>query len=712
MKLFKFLESGDDSSAAAKPSLTPHAIDLVQASFNRVAPRAAQLAEHFYKTLFTRHPEVRAMFPQNMAAQRGKLIAALQLVIANLKRPESIVDKVKELGARHVGYGTVDAHYPVVGAVLLDTLAEFDGSKFDSETRDAWATAYGLVADIMKQGMQQAAHSSSQEKPMLDQGKSKVAARAAGPAVRYDASVDNTDSDQMENKLRVLQALDKLQARIEFTPDGKILEANDNFLNTMGYALHEIQGQYHRMFVDTAYSQSNDYRDFWARLGRGECQSGEFHRVGKGGKSIWIQGSYCPVMDDNNRVVKVVKYAVDVTDAADKRNAAEAEMARLKGMVENSPNPTMLCDLDLNITYANPISVKTLKRLEQFLPIRAEQIVGSNIDIFHKNPAHQRRMLADPRNLPHTARIKVGPETLDLKVFAVYDENGKYNGPCLSWEIITERAAMEEREKQTMVKIEQSSAQLNEASSALTQIATQVASGATETSAQASRVAAVANQIKANVTSVASASEEMSSTVRGIASDAAQSAATARQARELASGANTTVQALSESSAAIGKVTKVISTIAQQTNLLALNATIEAARAGEAGKGFAVVANEVKELAKETARATEEISQQIEKIQGDTNKSVTSIGDIVKIIEQIDGYATSIAAAVEEQAATVRDIARNASEVSQGVGNVVENIDGVAQAAKDAERNAAMTQASSAGVAELATALGALVRKT
>jgi methyl-accepting chemotaxis protein len=374
---------------------------------------------------------------------------------------------------------------------------------------------------------------------------------------------------------------------------------------------------------------------------------------------------------------------------------ADPEHVMFRGLVENSPNPTMLCDRELTIRYANPIALKTLGRLEQYLPVRAHQIVGKSLDIFHKHPAHQRALLADPRNLPHSARIKLGPETLQLNVYALYDGAGNYMGPALSWEIISARAQMEDTV----------TGKLGGASQKLTAVAAQLAAGATQTSAQASRVAGAAEQMRTNVSSVASASEEMSATVREISSNASESAKTARQARELASGANRTVQALNASSVTIGKVTKVISTIAQQTNLLALNATIEAARAGEAGKGFAVVANEVKELAKETARATEEIAQQIETIQVDTGRSVLAIGDIVKIIESIDGYASSIAASVEEQATTVRDIARNANEVSAGVASVVDNIEGVAQAAKDAERNAAETQSAAVEVQEICAQL-------
>ena len=199
-------------------------------------------------------------------------------------------------------------------------------------------------------------------------------------------------------------------------------------------------------------------------------------------------------------------------------------------------------------------------------------------------------------------------------------------------------------------KFAETSRKLNQASEALDKASAQVSRGAERTASEASHVASAADEMKRNVNSVASAAGEMSATTKEIAANASESARTASDAKALATTANATVQALNAGALAIGKVTKVISTIAQQTNLLALNATIEAARAGEAGKGFAVVANEVKELAKQTARATEEISGQIDNIQGETKRSVDAIGTIAQVIEQIDGFASSIAASVEEQA--------------------------------------------------------------
>jgi methyl-accepting chemotaxis protein len=382
-----------------------------------------------------------------------------------------------------------------------------------------------------------------------------------------------------------------------------------------------------------------------------------------------------------------------------------------RAVIELSPNPTMICDRDFVIRYANRAALDKLVQIERYLAVPASRVVGSSVDVFHRNPAHQRRLLSDPRSLPHHARIQLGPEYLDLRVYALYNDTGDYVGPVLAWDIVTERAALEAREREAMKHMGVTAAKLTEASAVLGAVSSQLAAGAAQTATQAGRVATAADQIKTSVLTVASASEEMSATVREIAGNASEAARTARQAREQAGGANTTIQALSVSSSTIGKVTKVISTIAQQTNLLALNATIEAARAGEAGKGFAVVANEVKELAKETARATEEIAQQIERMQGDTQRSVSAIGEIVRVIEQIDGFASSIAASIEEQAATVREIARNASQVSNEIIHVVENVAGVATAAADGERHAAATQQSAREIDSFAQALTAIVAK-
>lgn len=178
-----------------------------------------------------------------------------------------------------------------------------------------------------------------------------------------------------------------------------------------------------------------------------------------------------------------------------------------------------------------------------------------------------------------------------------------------------------------------------------------------------------------------------------------------------ATNTNNTVATLGESSAEIGQIVKVITGIAQQTNLLALNATIEAARAGEAGKGFAVIANEVKELAKETAKATEDISQKIEAIQGDTGRSVEAISEIATIIDQISEFQNTIASAVEEQAATTSEIARSVTDASRGASEITSNMQAVASAAESTSSGAADSQQASSELARMAAELQTLVGK-
>jgi len=247
------------------------------------------------------------------------------------------------------------------------------------------------------------------------------------------------------------------------------------------------------------------------------------------------------------------------------------------------------------------------------------------------------------------------------------------------------------------------------AATQMNQLGDRLGHAAGETSTQASVVAHSADEVSGNVGTVATGTEEMSASIREIARNAADASRVASQAVRVAERTNGTVGKLGASSAEIGKVIKVITSIAEQTNLLALNATIEAARAGEAGKGFAVVANEVKELAKETAKATEEIGRKIDTIQGDTAEAVTAIREISDIIGEINQIQTSIAGAVEEQTATTNEISRNVSEAARSALEIARNIQGVAHAAQDASEGAVQSQASAAELARAARELQALV---
>ena len=237
----------------------------------------------------------------------------------------------------------------------------------------------------------------------------------------------------------------------------------------------------------------------------------------------------------------------------------------------------------------------------------------------------------------------------------------------------------------------------------------QMGVGAEETSAQANVVAAAADQVTRNLQTVAAATEEMTASIGEISKNASAAAGVAARAVAKARQANVTMDHLGVSSAEIGEVVKVINSIAQQTKLLALNATIEAARAGAAGKGFAVVANEVKELANETARATQQISEKINAIRTGTDGAVIAIAEIGDIIAQMHDISTTIASAVEEQTATTREIARNVSEAAIGESHVTENITSVAQAAENTSGGAHSTQTAAGELAGMAAELQKVV---
>jgi methyl-accepting chemotaxis protein len=448
--------------------------------------------------------------------------------------------------------------------------------------RDMWATIgrgkmfRGVVKNRAKDGVPY--YVDAVIAPILgENGKPK---RYLG--VRYDITEAETERQNMRG---IFRAIDNSYAYVEFDVDGNVLKANRNFLNLMEYSEDDVKGRHHRSFCDHATAASSEYQQFWPDLKSGRSKSGEFKRITKGGKEVWLQAVYSPVSDEVGRVVKVVKIASEITAAVRQRQSLEQV---LQGVSE---------------------SAQTLSSASEELSANSQQMVAN----------------------------------------------------------------------------------------------------AEETSAQAGVVSAAAQQVSSNVQTVAAGVEEMSASIREIAKNAQEAAKIAGVGVKASESATETISKLGLSSAEIGKVIKTITSIARQTNLLALNATIEAARAGEAGKGFAVVANEVKELAKETAKATEDISQKIETIQGDTRHAVAAISEINEVITKISDYQTTIATAVEEQTATTNEINRNVSEAAKGSSEIAENIVGVAEAARNTTMGASDTEKAAIELARMAAALQSTV---
>ncbi len=444
-----------------------------------------------------------------------------------------------------------------------------------------------------------------------------------------------------------------------------------------------------------------------------------------------------------------------------KLTRAWVESDKITAVVENLPINVMLADKNLQIQYVNPATRKTLKSLQDYIPVSAESLIGENIDIFHKDPKRQRQLLDNPTNLPIQTLIKVGTETIDLLVSAVRDKNGEYLGPMAAWTVVTEKIAMQERERHGakilqekvdkilvsvdaashgdltcevgvsgddaigkmgeglsefinklrigITKIAENTQQLDGSSQHMSSISQQLASNAHETSKQSTIVSEASGQVSASVETVSAGAQEMSASIKEISKAASDAAQVSQKAVNIVESTNKIVQKLGDSSGEIGQVIKVINSIAEQTNLLALNATIEAARAGEAGKGFAVVANEVKDLAKETSKATEDIAKRIESIQQDTDQAVSAIDEITEVIKRIDDISGTIASAVEEQTATTSEIERNIHEASNRTVDINENISGVAQAAEDTSVGASQTSDASGALAQMVSDLKDIV---
>jgi len=397
-------------------------------------------------------------------------------------------------------------------------------------------------------------------------------------------------------------------------------------------------------------------------------------------------------------VNKMVKKVRDVT--ADQAR----EVARTKAMVEFSSENIMFVNEDLVLEYMNPQSFKTLRQIEHLLPVKAENMIGTCIDVFHKDPGRIRRILADPNALPHKGIIEIGDETLSLTAAAVFDDNRKRIGSMATWALITKEAGLEKTLNDTVASVAAAAEELSASSR-------EMRATSETTTAQAKTVERVSTETNGAVQSVAAAADELSVTVREISKNVQEANLITSKAVSMADSMNDTIRKLDSSSTEIGKVIKVISTIAGQTNLLALNATIEAARAGDAGKGFAVVANEVKDLAKGTSQATEQIRQQIEDIQANTQEAVMAINEISEIIQQNSQISTTIASAVEQQAATTGEISQSMSSAADATESVVQNIGEIKEGAQATTSGADNIMNASEELSKMSGKLAALIEE-
>ena len=432
-------------------------------------------------------------------------------------------------------------------------------------------------------------------------------------------------SDITEQKLQNLyyegqiNAINRSQAVIEFEPDGTIICANHNFLNAMGYSLEEIKGQHHRMFVDPDYAESEEYAALWDNLRTGNFESGEYKRFGKDGREVWIYASYNPIVDTNGDVLKVVKFASDITEQnlqnADARGQLDA-INRTQAVIE--------FNLDGSIITAN----------QNFL-----EAMGYSLDEV-KGKHH--RIFVDPGYAESEEYRafwkKLAQGEFETRVYKRFRKDGSEIYIQASYNPIFD---------------------MNGKPFKVVKFATDVS--------DVMKTLDFSNMTSDKMQSVASAIEQLSASVGEINNNMAKSSEATAEILSKIHVSNDVSQRLIETMQSTEAIVSLIRDIAEQVNLLALNATIEAARAGDAGKGFAVVASEVKGLASQTSQATDEIAEKISSVQLNAGEVANSIQDIVASADLVNEYVNNAAGITEEQSSVTLEISASTQEASQAV---------------------------------------------
>lgn len=567
---------------------------------------------------------------------------------------------------------------------------------------------------------------------------------------RTTISPDSTNR-QMELE-GILNAIDGSQAIIEFKPDGTILTANSNFLSTMGYTLQEIEGEHHRMFMAAEDQASAEYANLWKSLRSGEFYTDQVSRINKAGEQIWLQASYCPILDASNEVAKVVKFATDITDRRLKEADAEGQINaihRAQAVIEFDMQGHVLTansnfldvvgySLDEVVgkhhslfVHSDDSSTLDYQKLWQdlrngtFVTVCCRRIAKGGGEVWLQSTYNP---ILDPNGRPHKV-VKFATDVTDQKeaegnLHSLINEATQVMSALRDGDLTQSLEGDYSPELQVLAdSINQSVSQLGalmskmntnahtilRATTELNQLYSESRLAVHKSADQTLQIAEAAKGISGKVSKVVSSMAEMTSSVEQVSSNSTEAAKVAHRAVSLADSAKINVNQLADSSNDIGAVIKVINSIADQTNLLALNATIEAARAGEAGKGFAVVANEVKELAKETAKATEEVSIKISAIQNDSQVAVKAINDIGSTIENISQTQSSIAKNVDSQSTVTQEIKHAFNEVSEDSNGIEVTISDATLAASKNQQRADNSLATTSELSELADQLVDLV---